>query len=225
MRWYGKLIGALLGAIVGRGWIGAIDRLPDRSPVRSCRVGHAGNCGGADPQVLSAAFFRATFQVMGHVAKSDGRVTEQEIEAAREAMRRFSLSDARCPARRSSSSPTASARISRSTRRSTELRRLSGRRADLCRMFVQIQLEAALQGNGLSAGGAAGLPADVPGARGFAARVRLARGDAAHARATRASARTRSRRRRSGALADAYRVLGVRAVGERCRGDAAPIAG
>ena len=89
-------------------------RLGDRSPVRRghassarrrspaarakrwMRSGDApGGAGGrADPAELRRAFFEATFQVMGHVAKSDGRVTEQEIGAAREAMQRFSLSEA-----------------------------------------------------------------------------------------------------------------------------------
>ena len=82
MGWYGKLIGAVLGAIIGRGLLGAIigllighqfDRRSSSTPTRVAN----------DPRSLSVAFFRATFQAMGHVAKADGRVTEQEIDAAR----------------------------------------------------------------------------------------------------------------------------------------------
>ncbi len=148
MGWYGKVLGALIGAMVGRGWIGAvigflIGHLYDRRLA-------AGQLGGADPQVLSAAFFRATFQVMGQVAKSDGRVSEQEIEAARAAMRRFSLGEA--DVRRAIAYFTDGKRPDFALRETLEeLRRLIGRRGDLRRMFLQIQLEAALQGNGLTA--------------------------------------------------------------------------
>ena len=41
------------------------------------------------------AFFRATFTVMGKLAKADGRVSEEEIRYAREVMDRMGLSDAR----------------------------------------------------------------------------------------------------------------------------------
>jgi DnaJ like chaperone protein len=97
MSWYGKVIGAVLGAIVGRGLLGAIVGLLighqfDRRSDEERRRPRAVPSGGAgDPRL---AFFEATFRVMGHVAKADGRVSEQEIDAAREAMRRFSLSDA-----------------------------------------------------------------------------------------------------------------------------------
>jgi DnaJ like chaperone protein len=148
MGWYGKVLGALFGAMVGRGWIGAvigflIGHLYDRQVA-------AGQLGRADPQVLSAAFFRATFQVMGQVAKSDGRVSEQEIEAARAAMRRFSLGEA--DVRRAIAYFTDGKRLDFALRETLEeLRRLIGRRGDLRRMFLQIQLEAALKGNGLTA--------------------------------------------------------------------------
>ena len=147
MGWYGKVLGALIGAILGRGWIGA---------VIGFLIGHqfdrhaaAGRLGGADPQVLSAAFFRATFQVMGQVAKSDGRVSEQEIEAARATMRRFSLGEA--DVRRAIAFFTDGKRSDFPMRETLEeLRGLIGRRSVLRRMFLQIQLEAALHGNGLS---------------------------------------------------------------------------
>ncbi len=41
------------------------------------------------------AFFRATFTVMGKLAKADGRVSEEEIRYAREVMDRMGLSDVR----------------------------------------------------------------------------------------------------------------------------------
>ena len=61
------------------------------------------------------------------------------------------------------------------------LRRLAGNQSDLCRLFVQIQLEAAIQGNGLERPSAGRLPAHLPLARHFAARICVARGHAPHA--------------------------------------------
>ena len=148
MFWYGKLFGALIGWLVGRGWLGAlIGFLIGHEFDRRAAAGQI----GADPHVLQAAFFRATFQVMGQVAKSDGRVTEHEIEAARAAMKRFSLSEA--DVRRAIAFFTDGKRPDFPLRETLEeLRNLIGRRADLRRMFLQIQLEAALQGDGLTPG-------------------------------------------------------------------------
>jgi len=146
MGWYGKLIGTILGYIIGRGWIGAIVGF---------LIGHqfdTASRGARRPAAsaieLSAAFFRATFQAMGHVAKADGHVTEREIDAARQAMRRFALNDAQV--RMAIDLFTEGKRtdfpLDDTIRR---LRDLARGRPDLCRMFVQIQLEAALQGGGL----------------------------------------------------------------------------
>jgi DnaJ like chaperone protein len=207
MGWYGKLIGAVLGAIIGRGLFGAIvgllighqfDRRARDAPTTPSR----------SPRDLSNAFFRATFQAMGHVAKADGRVTEQEIDAAREAMRRFSLSEAE-------------------VRRAIDLydegkhpgfpldsvlRNLcaaAAGREDLTRLFVQIQLEAALRGEGLN-----------PASRAVFARMCDALGiSVMEFAALEAMLRMRGRpgagpghssQAPSSRLADAYQVLGVR---------------
>ncbi|HWJ06999.1 MAG TPA: co-chaperone DjlA [Steroidobacteraceae bacterium] len=162
--WYGKIIGAILGYIIGRGLFGAIvgfvighqfDVVARRNSAGAAlgrrRPGVLGGGAGApqgDPAELRRAFFEATFQVMGHVAKSDGRVTEQEIDAAREAMRRFSLSES--DRRRAIELFTAGKNADFPLEGTLErLRWLTGDQPDLCRLFVQIQLEAALHGNGL----------------------------------------------------------------------------
>ncbi|HUY83866.1 MAG TPA: hypothetical protein VMU86_04780, partial [Steroidobacteraceae bacterium] len=83
MGWEGKLVGALVGFLITRSVWGALigmfigqifDR--ERAAVRP----------GA---TLPGVFFRTTFEVMGHVAKSDGRVSEDEIDAARRTMHAF----------------------------------------------------------------------------------------------------------------------------------------
>jgi DnaJ like chaperone protein len=159
--WYGKIIGAILGYIVGRGLLGAIVGfvIGHQFDVMARRTGGAlgrrrpgaigaDGAGHGSPAELRRAFFEATFQVMGHVAKSDGRVTDQEIDAARAAMRRFSLSEA--DKLRAIELFTAGKRPDFPLEGSLErLRWLAGEQSHLCRLFVQIQLEAALLGNGL----------------------------------------------------------------------------
>ena len=148
MGWYGKLIGALLGAIIGRGLLGAIIGLLIGHQFDRRAQGARPRVTG-DPQALRLAFFRATFQVMGHAAKADGRVTPQEIDAARRAMDRFSLSEA--DVRLAIDLYTEGKRTDFPLDDVLgELRSAAAGRDDLCRLFVQIQLEAALQGGGLN---------------------------------------------------------------------------
>jgi DnaJ like chaperone protein len=152
MGWYGKLIGAVLGAIIGRGLFGAIigfiiGHQFDRRAGSTARPARTGAVPSRDLQSL---FFRATFQVMGHVAKADGRVTEQEIEAARATMRRFSLSDA--DVQRAIGLFTEGKSPDFALEDTLEaFQDASAGRADLRRLFVQIQLEAALQAGGITA--------------------------------------------------------------------------
>jgi DnaJ like chaperone protein len=77
---FGGPLGALLGAILGRNFdrgLGSADRPSVFDHGRQERV--------------QAAFFTATFSVMGHIAKVDGRVTPAEISAAEAIMARMQL--------------------------------------------------------------------------------------------------------------------------------------
>jgi len=152
--WYGKIIGAILGYIIGRGFLGAIvGMVLGHQFDAASRRGALGRRTGRDtaqddPTALRRAFFEATFQVMGHLAKSDGRVTEAEIDAAREAMRRFALSEA--DRQRAIELFTAGKAADFPLDETlSRLRRLAGHQPDLYRLFVQIQLEAAIRGNSL----------------------------------------------------------------------------
>jgi DnaJ like chaperone protein len=207
MGWYGKLIGAVLGAIIGRGLLGAIvgfvigHQFDRRAQGLRTRV-------VPPSRDLQALFFRATFQVMGHVAKADGRVTEQEIGAARDAMHRFSLGaeDVRRAIDLFTEGKAAAFPLDEVL---GGLRNASNGREDLRRLFVQIQLEAALQGGGLS-----------PPARAIFARMCAALGISALEFAA-LEAMLRMRGAAPGAaagarpaaerLSDAYQVLGVSA--------------
>jgi DnaJ like chaperone protein len=80
---FGGPLGALLGAALGRNFDQGI-KVTDR---------HA-EFGPGQQERVQAAFFTATFSVMGHVAKSDGKVTSDEIAATESIMARMQL-DAR----------------------------------------------------------------------------------------------------------------------------------
>jgi DnaJ like chaperone protein len=147
MGGYGKWIGLVLGGIIGRGLLGAVvgfiighlfDRASAPRPARDA------------PGPLRERFFTTTFEVMGHVAKADGRVTEREIDAARATMRRFALGEAQ--SRRAIECFTTGKDAAYPLEeRVRELRDAAEGRTDLCRTFLLIQLEAALQGGGLDA--------------------------------------------------------------------------
>jgi len=93
MNWIGKLVGALLGYILTRRPMGVL---------LGMIIGHLYDqyaaAGRAGPRVdlatVRETFFRTAFSVMGHVAKSDGRVSEQDIAAARRMFRQFNLNEA-----------------------------------------------------------------------------------------------------------------------------------
>jgi DnaJ like chaperone protein len=154
MPWIGKIIGGLLGLILFPRFglfIGVfLGHLIDLEILRNrggSRLGGAGPGQGALP--IQESFFRATFQVMGHVAKADGRVSAEEIQAARAAMQDFRLSEPDIRRAIALFTEGKSPGFPLDTALS-DLRRRLGSRPDLCRMFVQVQLQAAIAGDSLN---------------------------------------------------------------------------
>ncbi len=100
MQVWGKLLGAAAGLATGRPWIAALGLLLghqfDRGLNANSRTGHkdSAGVGGESPTRLPESYVKALFQVMGHLAKADGRVSEQEIRAARALMHRLNLGPA-----------------------------------------------------------------------------------------------------------------------------------
>src|SRR5690606_6763008 len=88
-------------------------------------------------------FFQATFEVMGNVAKVDGRVSEAEIRVARRVMHTMQLSPEQVSAAIACFTAGKSATYPLAERLAELKRQLSGRR-DLARDFVEIQLQAAI---------------------------------------------------------------------------------
>lgn len=148
MRYTGKVVGGLIGLMLGP--IGAVagvllghqidehldkqDALPPPGP--------------EELAVIGERFFRATFRVMGYVAKADGRVSEQEISAARQVMAELRLDAARvqqaieCFGAGKQPGFDLTAELA-------DLSRVCAGRPDLPRVFVEIQVRAALSGNNL----------------------------------------------------------------------------
>ena len=79
------------------------------------------------PQMVNALFFRTTFRVMGHIAKADGRVSEQEIASARAVMHALHLTPDQMQVGDRAISPRASSRSSTWTRRCERCARRSRR--------------------------------------------------------------------------------------------------
>ena len=141
MRYWGKLLGLVLGLMSGAGFWGVVlgllvGHMVDR--VRSTkRRGYF-----ADQQTRQLIFFRATFQVMGHLTKAKGRVTEVDIQLASQLMDRMQLhGDARTAAQQAFREGKESDFPLRE--RLQELRCVCFGRFDLIRMFLEIQLQAA----------------------------------------------------------------------------------
>jgi DnaJ like chaperone protein len=144
--WNGKIIGGSLGLMFG-GPVGAL---------LGVLIGHQFDSQGIAPQAgpgaalrLQELFFPATFRVMGHIAKADGRVSEQEIAAARAVMAALRLDaqqvqsaiDYYGEGKQPQFSLEAALR---------ELMPLMRAFPQLAQFFLEIQLQAAIAGNGLS---------------------------------------------------------------------------
>jgi len=147
MNWTGKLVGALLGYMLSRRPLGVLIGLI---------LGHfydlqiARGLAGprVDPAIVRTTFFRTAFSVMGHVAKSDGRVSEQDIAAARRVFRQFNLGEADTRAAMACFTQGKESGFDAFTALA-ELLRVCRGRGDLLRMFLEIQMRAALMGDGM----------------------------------------------------------------------------
>ncbi|MGC1521470.1 MAG: co-chaperone DjlA [Steroidobacteraceae bacterium] len=156
MSWKGKFFGAVIGLMATRTVWGAvlgavIGHMADDSGILGGRPGAWRSAGGAPAgsPSISDEFFRTAFEIMGHVAKSDGRVSEAEIDAARQLMHELNLGthDTSVAIERFRAGKAAAYDASSSIER---LREACGQRYDLLRAFMELQLRAALAGNGMS---------------------------------------------------------------------------
>ena len=137
---WGKVLGAVFGfavfnlpgAILGL-WLGhKFDK-----GVQFKNFGYA-----RDPQQVQLTFFSTVFKVMGHIAKADGRVSENEIQMAKAVMSHMGLSEAR---RQSAIENFTSGKQPEFDLTSclTQFTQDCGRDPNLMQMFIEIQISAA----------------------------------------------------------------------------------
>ncbi len=198
MAWWGKLVGGALGFMVG-GPLGALI---------GASFGHQIDAGSGSLQLgaqerTQAAFFTATFSILGHIAKADGEVSREEISLVEQLMDHMQLNLEQRKAaiflfNRGKEPDFPFADVI------TQFGRECHRRTTLVQMFLEIQIQAALADGTLHSGESAILgkiaqSLDIPSAA-LERLIDMARGAAAaHAGTQQLS------------LDDAYRVIGVEA--------------
>ncbi len=143
MAWWGKIIGGTFGFMLG-GPLGAM---------LGAALGHSfdkglkltdemGGYAYGDQERVQAAFFTATFSIMGHVAKADGVVSSIEIANTEAIMSRMQLDK---------SQREAAIRLFNEGKEDsfplhdvlTQFRRECHRRINLIQMFLEIQISTA----------------------------------------------------------------------------------
>lgn len=140
MRYWGKVIGLLLGLLSGAGFWGLLLGLALGHVFDKIRAAQ-GKAWFSSNQTRQTIFFRTTFQVMGHLTKSKGRVTEADIQIALQLMDRMQLHGAaRTQAQQAFREGKQSDYPLRGKLR--ELRSACFGRFDLIRMFLEIQIQA-----------------------------------------------------------------------------------
>lgn len=92
MSWWGKLVAGGAGFMVG-GPIGALLGVVIGHTFDRGLEGIDRDFGDEQQERIQAAFFTATFSIMGYLAKSDGRVTQHEIDWAKATMAQMDLSE------------------------------------------------------------------------------------------------------------------------------------
>jgi DnaJ like chaperone protein len=141
MQWFGKAVGGIIGFVTA-GPVGSVlgiilgHQLDDRGAFLR----------GADRpalQRISQLFFEVAFEVMGRVAKIDGRVSEDEIRVARAIMHGMQLAPEEVESAIEHFNRGKSESYS-TTERLGALERQIGDRGELARAFVQLQLQAAI---------------------------------------------------------------------------------
>jgi len=143
MSWLSAVVGGAFGFMLG-GPLGAIlgASVGHQFGKGLTGIGTGETLNPGDQQRVQMAFFTATFSVMGHIAKADGRVSPEEISLANRVMNEMALtSDMRA---------TAINLFQQGKQADFPLDNVLAqfykechRRTDLIRMFLEIQLQAA----------------------------------------------------------------------------------
>ncbi|HIF50571.1 MAG TPA: co-chaperone DjlA [Thiotrichaceae bacterium] len=141
MNWWGKILGGTFGMMFG-GPIGA---------VLGAALGHnfdkgmeqpAGQSGFGRQERAQTMFYTATFSVMGHVCKADGQVTADEIALAKQVMQQMDMDaeQRKGAINLFNEGKKDSFPLNDVVR---QFRQEIGFRANLLRMFIEVQIMAA----------------------------------------------------------------------------------
>ena len=142
MQYWGKLLGVIVAIWSGAGFWGVVLGLIIGHMIDTARSNKRSRGFFTDQQTRQTLFFRTTFQVMGHLTKSKGRVTEADIQIASLFMDRLQLhGEARTAAQQAFRDGKADNYPLREKMR--QLRSVCFGRFDLIRMFLEIQIQAA----------------------------------------------------------------------------------
>ncbi|KEY57595.1 co-chaperone DjlA [Serratia sp. DD3] len=142
MQYWGKLLGVIIAVWSGAGFWGIILGLIIGQMIDTALYNKRNQGFFANQQARQALFFRTTFQVMGHLTKSKGRVTEADIQIANLFMDRLQLhGEARTAAQQAFREGKQNQFPLRETLQ--QLRSICVGRFDLIRMFLEIQIQAA----------------------------------------------------------------------------------
>lgn len=140
--WFGKAVGGVVG-LAAAGPAGfLVGLLLGHQFDQGLASGRGVDFSSASGEI-SRLFFALTFEAMGHVAKIDGRVSEAEIREARRIMHGMQLSPEQTRAAIEHFTAGKDPRHPLAERLSLLAAKL-GRRKDLARAFVEIQMQAAL---------------------------------------------------------------------------------
>ncbi|VFP84543.1 Co-chaperone protein DjlA [Candidatus Erwinia haradaeae] len=141
MHYWGKVLGLIWGLLSGLGFWGILIGLLTGYIFDRIHLSTYKN-NTSDQHKRQSLFFHTTFQVLGHLTKSKGRVTDTDIQVASTLMDRMRLhGDSRTAAQRAFREGKEVDYPMRDKLR--ELRITCMNRLDLLRMFLEIQIQAA----------------------------------------------------------------------------------
>ncbi|OOZ00456.1 co-chaperone DjlA [Solemya velum gill symbiont] len=147
MSWWGKLLGGgfgfMLGGPLGALFGAALGHQLDKG-VNINFDERQGASADTSNELAQTAFFTATFSMLGYLAKADGRVSKEEIAYAERVMQNMSLSSEQRQAaiwlfnegKKPSFHPDEIL---------LQLKQQLGRRRNLMRVFIEIQVQAAFE--------------------------------------------------------------------------------
>jgi DnaJ like chaperone protein len=142
----GKVIGVIIGLLLFRnGWGAIIGLVLGHFYDQSVSATRGRTQTPDDLMKVRERFFTATFEVMGHVAKADGRVSESEVAAARKVMSELRLDGSQVHAaiQHFTRGKSPGFDVEETVR---EFREVCADQPEMLRVFLEFQVRAALEG-------------------------------------------------------------------------------